>query len=101
LKWLSYFLSDEGVASAVVAFLGPQSPDALADLSLHDDEQDDDDFLSALAAFLVPSALGSLSSLKTIEYEAELPVIAIRLLPEKANTNANTVSATIAFFMLF
>jgi hypothetical protein len=99
---LSYFLSDAGVASAVVAFLLPQSLEALADLSLHDEEHDDeDDFLSALSVFLVPSALGSLSSLKTIEYEAELSVKAIRLLPEKANTNANTDSATIAFFMLF
>jgi hypothetical protein len=94
-------LSDVEVASAVVAFLGPQSPDALADLSPQDDEQDDDDFLSALGAFFVPSAFGSFSSLKTIEYEAELPVMARRLLPEKANTNANTVSATIAFFILF
>jgi hypothetical protein len=94
-------LSDEEVASAVVAFLGPQSPDALADLSLHEDEQDDDDFLSALGAFFVPSAFGSLSSVKTIEYEAVLSVKAIRLFPEKANTNANTDNATIAFFMLF
>jgi hypothetical protein len=108
-----YLFCGAGVASAVVTFLlpvsvdvlaalspGVHSPEALADLSLHEAAQEDDDFLEAFSAFLVPSALGSLSLLMLAVYRLESPTIALRLSPPRANTNAKTDIATITFFIL-
>ena len=81
-NWLSddYFLSEE-VASAVVAFLLPQSEEALSDLSPHDEEHDDD-FLSDFADFFVPSALGFFSVLTVSMPAVATPVAAATVVAE-------------------
>lgn len=84
----------------MVAFLLPQSEEALSDLSPQLDEQEDD-FLSDLAVFLVPSALGFFSLLKISTAVAAPEVAATTLVAERANTKANTVNAAINFFMMF